>query len=661
MNDLRLCCVTLALAFGCAPPTTADPARAPALAIDGYPVVCGSSVSVGAEAELAVVVMDGEVRATLDEVPIALTLDDGRYVARLELDVGPVALRVRSAEGASCELTLVNRGDAREAEDRLADASGVAPILTRAPGSGAISTAVVEVPTSGDSPEERGRAFLDAYAEAFAVPATQLVLERIETASDGWETLRFSQRIDGVAVWSSDFTLTLDAANVVRMVHSAVIADLAAVPVHARTEAEVLGLPAVAEHAPTAVERVVHGRGAAGWHVTTEEADLLVDDAAGEIVERRDHVFDATAITVWVESGGHPSLTLRGDSDSPPTVWDRTLANDATRTLFDTFASIARYVAETHHQDGPPVDVIYDPTFTNAEAYGTGSIRVGDAYVHSADALCHEYAHRIHMARGGSLPRTIAEALADTFALGCGPAVRGGDDAFVIGEGATASPLRNVRAGTKRDAPWAITYYDEATADADPYSLSFLHTRAMAFAVERYAFPFSILRELAWESLAWNGVSDYPALRDRALATLRSWAQTGRFGTTSAHVCAMARAYRDTGLDGEYAAGAGCHESEAGDPSDNLCTRRICPFCDMTETALCPPESIAEGQPVCLSERGERICVGAVASARDSCARDEVRTCNCVREEGDAEAHWSCPETSRCRPRGGNGTYCPEG
>jgi hypothetical protein len=62
-------------------------------------------------------------------------------------------------------------------------------------------------------------------------------------------------------------------------------------------------------------------------------------------------------------------------------------------------------------------------------------------------------------------------------------------------------------------------------------------------------------------------------------------------------------------------------------------------------TAVCRPETLAEGQPVCTTADGRRICAGALAMSNEGCASGEARQCWCGND-----GRWSCPTTSECRP-----------
>jgi cysteine-rich repeat protein len=662
-------CVVSVRTSGGSEPADDEPVPAPvAITIDGRPVGCGAMALVGDEARVGIVAApeDGTPALTLDRAAVSLEREPARWRAVVRAPEGRSELVV-AVERGRCEVVLVRSRTLRDALASLEGASRTRPTVMYDHETGAPANVVLDVAGTGETPGERARQFLAAYAPAFGTTVDQLRPAGEQESADGWTSVRFDQVIGGVPAWSASLTVVIGASGRVRSVHSSVIPALREAPpatlesdaVRALAEGQDLG--AIREVGLTVHDRV---RPRAGWIVRGERAVVLVDDASGEVVDERELTFGVAPVEVYVGTPTERTL-VRSGVGGAATVVDPAADDPLTGLVYDSLSDISAYTQARFGEtgwsalgDGTVRAVVSDAP--NARFHGwLGTIEVGRGLAAAPDVLCHEYAHGIHVARQGDMAASIYEALADTFAMECGPAIDATDAPFVIGD--AVGGVRNPGEGTSADGA-AVTHLDGISARTrNPYARSFLHTHAVALAVQRYGMRFSLVPELTWEALGWRGLDTYPQLRDRWLATLTSWADSGRFGATAADVCAMAQGYREVGLDGEYAEGTGC-QGEAPEGVDLVCTRRYCPLCPdepVVSDALCPPSSFVD-RPFCTNEHGERVCVGAIASFQDDCGTGMVRTCTCV-EDGltGYGAVWSCNrETQRCRPRY-EGGYCP--
>jgi len=433
-----------------------------------------------------------------------------------------------------------------------------------------------------------------------------------------------------------------------------------------------------------------------GWWIDGALGAALVDDASGEVetfsrairsaahIELHDaNLMDSTLPTLACDGFGlicswnfvGSAVFLEGASDAAaPTVVNPAIMHPHAESLWRMLGQSADFAEEelgltgwaafsihplrTQRMAPMPagtVRAIVDPQWGDNAAYAA-SLRTlffdDESFMQDPDVVCHEYGHAVAAETGpangvGPSARqfdngSLSELSADLFAIYCEAVIDPARDPWLIADVGTGDgPVRSIPDARNGRFTAGYRHYDEyrGSGDDDLYRPTFLVTRALHRAVTVHGLPLDRARPLATQTPAWNDLTTYPEFRDRWLSTARSWAEDGRFGMTDDDVCAMARGFRDTGLDGDYGATFAGDDVDpaAGASTDEklVCTEETCPLCDTEEAPeppLCDDDQLRG--PTCTNAYGEAICLDAVSDVSEDCPEvggvQSVRSCICV-------------------------------
>ncbi|MFK7988908.1 MAG: hypothetical protein AB8I08_23015, partial [Sandaracinaceae bacterium] len=626
-----------------------------------------------------------EWTATLGGVDIRPLFAEGtphRAELTLEADVASELAIVRGGDAPfECRVSLTYRPTAVTAADALDQASSGGAIYTYSTETGAINGAVIQVPTTGSTPSERGTDFLTAHAEAFGVDPSTLRESDQWESPDGWVTLVYEQYFGEVFGLDALFELELDAEGVVRTVNARAYAGLSEAPAFVLDASQALTLAAPEVGEADTFQRVVYDLSAPrpGWYVVGLEGAALIDDASAT-VERVDSGYYEMPLELQTTTPAPAPLTYPGSwSRSAVVRGDTTTGLPAgldspNREVFTVISAIAN---ELQTRTGSPgwaggrgqvvtqsaIREGVDPEGNRVAGafYLSGSrnrfmFLDGDARGRR-DTLCHEYGHVYDDARAGLGAPVFSEMYGDVFYLFCegwvsnGPYVYNGSGRVHTG----ATPREDQR-DYDRFLERGISETDIARSGPGesivPHDYAFLVTIPFYEMMENRGLDREKASALGLSAAA-GSYSSFPEVRDRILREAVSWARSGRHGFTEADVCAVAQGFRVTKLDGEYGRGAGCEETER---AELTCTANFCPLCgDDAPATVCRPETLAEGQPVCMTSDGRRTCVGSIATSAEGCGEGASHLCWCV---GDGQ--WDCSTSGPCVDDPDARQYCPE-
>ncbi|MGE0791444.1 MAG: hypothetical protein AB7S26_37565 [Sandaracinaceae bacterium] len=681
-------------AGGCVPIDTAlpgpDEADALSVSLDGVPVDCTRTTrrEMGARGEVAVYATH-EFSARLDELDIAdrFVADrfDGDAVRRATIELTPdVAHTLVLESGAhTCRVRLAHRPAVAVALSELRAASASPPALVRSHHTGAVSGGALSVPTEGATSSERGRDFLRRYASALGVSEEELLDAESWTDPDGWVRLGYTQRSHGVRALDASLQLVLDARGVVRAFHAHLFEPAASAPTFVRDPDAVLAVVGDRVGVIEGFERVLYDAAEprAGWLVVGEEGRAVVDDADGEL-----RVVEPAALDAPMEIGRprphpytgvpralppHTILAMADHTAPPPPLLDAVDAEVWT-VAGAVASSMEARVGDVgwadHHirivTQPEPVESGFGTSRVAGAFYEHPRMFLSAGYRQERDTICHEYGHAFDGARGGVMvPLTLAEAYGDLFFVFCQRWVHPEERPFLENLGRALDDASSVRPDQRDYDEFLASGLQEARigngaelagSTVDTHDHAWLVSLAFHHMIDAAGFDWERAERLALDAAGSRGVT-YPDLRDHILVTAVSWAREGRYGFTEEDACAVAQGFRTTHLDGEYGEGVGCGDAE---DRELVCTDAYCPLCDEAPSAVCPPETLADGQPVCMTADDRRTCLGSIAPSAEGCAMGEAHHCWCVDDEAGG-ARWSCETSPECRPFA-RAAYCPE-
>lgn len=498
----------------------------------------------------------------------------------------------------------------------------------------------------------------------------------------------FEQWLDErVLALESSLQLELDAGGVVRTAHAYLYPDLEGPPAFVLDPEEALALAEAEAGDLESFQRVVHDRAdpRAGWLLSGAAGRALVDDASAALLwwtppiltyPMEVHYPVPNPLLDTRRGVASHTVVARGDTSGAVPAGLSTAERGVWATMSTIVGQVEARTGNAGWRTSPIRVVTQDAvaegrltlpdgsTVRTAGAFympGRGTMFLDGDARHRRETICHEYGHGFDDAHGGVTYGTFAECLADVFYIFCEPWVNPGGIAYAYNE-----------SGRRHDRPYgrADQFDYEAFralrirerdigrgamvggSDVGVHDHAFLVTHAFYHMMETYRLNRDRAMRLGFAAAAGT-YSTYPELRDRVVADAVSWAQSGRHGFTEADACAVARGFRHTNLDGEYGSGTNCERSSR---TDLICTSRYCPVCGVTEPPpVCRPETLAEGQPVCMTADGRRTCVGSVALSNQGCPSGQGRQCWCV-----GDGRWDCTNAGECRPLSDQPLYCPE-
>lgn len=669
-----------------------DPGAPLGVTINGLPVDCTRTTTVSSDTAAVVVAVAAPTgtawTATLDGVDVRPQFVEGEP-HRADLTLAADAASILTVERAGdfpfrCDATLVFRPAATTAAEALDTVSAGGATFTYSMETGGINGAVLDVPTEGSTPSERGAAFLATHAQAFGTTAANLREVDLIEAPDGWVTLYYEQVFGEVVAFEASLELELDAEGHARSVHARLYPPLESAPSFVLDASQALAIAADAVGTATTFLRVVYEPSAPrpGWWVTGELGSAIVDDSEAELQFSEPLIYD-TPLSIQRPSPAVPHpfrlpwarrTVASGDTNGsvPASL------GGPDRQVFATISTISRRVEGLTGGGswrGGSATVVTDDMVREGTA-PDGSRRPGAFYVpgqsvmyldanarERLETICHEAGHAYDDARGGSWARTFAEMYGDVFYLFCEPWVNPGGVAYSYND----SSRRHDGSFGRPDQ----VNYDEFLemrirerdigrtgtrgAEIGTHDHAFLITVAFYAMMEDRGLDRDKAQFLAF-NLASGSSATYPEVRDRILRDAVSWARSGRHGFTEDDVCAVAQGFRTTRLDGEYGRGAGCSQTNR---TELVCTANHCPLCgDRSPPMVCRPETVAEGQPVCQTADGRRTCVGSIATSAEGCPSGASHLCWCVGRGSGAA--WDCSTAGECVADPDARDYCPE-
>ncbi len=688
-------------AIACQPPPAPEPtgdlSSHVAVSIDGRPVDCAwpQTFAVGARATIQVAgagalevrVGDRDVTDQLDGDPLAVEVD-------LAPDAPLVVSVVARSDGAEarCEASIVHRAAVEAALETLASESAGGADVTRSEETGAPANATLRVGTTGDDPSAQAADFLARHAAAFGVDPAQLVEVGIDVAPDGWATVRFDQAVDGLRALEAGLDVELDPNGVVTSVQSRLFVGVDEAPAFRATEAEARDVAALELGEVYAVTAVLFDprRPRAAWLAEGELEALVIDDATLAVDLRFDTAPDEVPVEIHRPSpdplpegsrdnlAGHALIARADHRGGAPAglaprdaqVW-RWAAEIAGRVETGSGQAGWRALPYPNRTISPLTEgsvrfmVEASNTGSTAGWYSYGIVYLGDGSATQPEVVCHEYGHALHdtLRRNRFEARSVKEAVGDIFWVVCDPWLTGRRRTGYRGQN-FASPPGGHQSDYDAFRAAGLTALN-AHQTNDVHAHTYLLSSPFYWMGERYGMTPDRVEQLAYFALSYRhtGSADrFRTYRNAILQEADSWARNGRHGFTASDVCAVAQAFREVNLDGEYGVGAEatCGGVGAGDSADvdpYVCTDLYCPLCPMENPNPCDPPPTAD-EPHCVAPGfagagDRRICVGALAITDDGCREGWFHHCFC-----EADGSWSCP--GPCQDLSEGLLYCPE-
>ncbi len=606
------------------------------LVVDGRVLDCRRPQVVGIVDEVSTLELVGVDASALATEGALLEDTNTKTVKRIKLQQVPLAhLRATLPSGEVCRVYFRDSGPEQQALEALTLAPGAKSRRVVSLDTGSLTHLVTHAPLA-DVDARSGLQevpLIGAIAPLIGLQPDMLRVVGVEEPeSNDWLRVDLQQVIDDIPVMDGTVHAYLGAGDALRLLHTGVMPYLGGLPhaAHLLDAAQASALfdadgPQGGEEGavepvwynPMMLDPAEEPGLKPGWLFTSSERVALLDDSSNEMlresalvaeVQAQLYLGKATddALPMLVGFSGpafselelalegpvgadEPSLVAAGKSNEVGTVeldywrWLSAISSYAGKhygqSNWKPFSPVG--TTQVHPLGQGEVRLYLGDDLVGSDAFFSGTIgfiaiRLG-TFDLDPDVLCHEYGHALHWANTPAIVfarRPFNELVAEVFMFGCEHRLFPGRIPWRLADSGARS-VDHRDPGHYDTTPDASKLFTEDMAN--PYIPMRVVTHALYHAVETYGLDYARMEALLGEMLPLRPAS-YRDVRDHWIATALAWSEERDHGFTSDDVCALAKGFRVTGLDGDYG------PEHSSTPDDLVCSEASCPMCN----ELCP-------------------------------------------------------------------------